>query len=216
MRSHLLAASALCLLMNTATVLAQEAQDRPPAPVSPLPEDETPQDQTDYQIPAEPAPTAAQGPAAQTPGVPATPPGAPETPSTAPATSPAASAELSQSAVEPAAGGMVPMDKYLSENGETSRQMLGERRSQLIKKPVFMPSGEEAGTIQDFVVRDGRNYALLTLPKTSDDRERDVVAPLAILSVSSGGDRVVIQAESRAELKKLPGFMPDGFQKMKL
>lgn len=202
MRTHLLAAAALCLLMNAAPVLAQTAQDRPPEPAGPTSEGETSVDQTDVQTPEEP-------------GVPATPPGAAETPST----SPAASAGASPSTVEPsvggaASGGMLPLDQYLTQSGE-SREVLGDRRRQLVDKPVVMPSGEEAGTISDFVVRDGRNYARLTLPKTPDDRERDVVAPLENLSVSPGGERVVINAQSRDELKTLTNYMPDSFQKMR-
>ena len=216
MRSHLLAATALGLLMNAAPVLAQGTQDtpsqspvgaqgRPPEPAGPLPDGQQPQDQTDYQTPAEPGQATGASPTAQTPGVPATPPGAPETPSTSPATS--------AGVVEPSAGGaMLPLEKYLTENGDDRLGTLGDRRRQLIKKPVVMPSGETAGTINQFVIRDGRNYAHLTLPKTSEDRERDVVAPLEMLSVSPDGERVVIEAQSRDELKKLPQFMSDSFQ----
>ena len=216
MRSHMLAATALGLLVNAAPVLAQGTQGtasepsvgmqgRMSRPAVPLPESEQPQDKADYQAPADPGQATGATPTAQTPGVPATPPGAPETPSTSPATS--------VGAVEPSAGGaMLPLEKYLTEDGEDRLGTLGDRRRQLIKKPVVMPSGEAAGSINEFVIRDGRNYAHLTLPKTSDDREREVVAPLEMLSVSPDGERVVIEAQSRDELKKLPQFMFDSFQ----
>lgn len=217
MHSRLLAATAVCLIASAGPVAAQGAQDttsrrqneaparvqdRPPEPANPMPEGETPPDVSDYQTPKAPGTEATPGPA---PGVPATPPGAPETPSTSPATTP--------DSLEPSAGGRLqPLEAYLDEEGESRLKAGGDRREQLVGKPVIMPSGEQAGTINEFVVRDGRNYAHLTLPKTPGDRQREVVAPYEMLSVSPQGDRVMIQAQSRDELKKLPQFLPESFQ----
>jgi len=223
MGRYLLAATAIWLAANAAPAVAQgaqdttsrqqneapvSAQDRPPEPANPLPEGEDRPDVRDYQTPAEPGKEALPGPAPGTrttrPGVPAIPPGAAETPSTPPATSPRD--------VEPSAGGGLPagyvsVEKYLEAD-------LGKRQD-LAGKPVVLPDGEQVGTINEFVVRDGRRYAHLSLSKTASDRKREVVVSLDKLYLSPDGDRVRLEAGSREELEKLPEYLPESYQSVR-
>lgn len=216
MRTYLLIATAICGFPGMALAGVQgvqdttsrqqneapvSAQERPAVPESPVPESEPPPDMRDYQAPAESSQTVTPG---ASPRVPATPPGAAETPSTSPATSP--------SNIEPSAGGAaIPpgyqrLDKIFAGRGIKLRQ--------LVKRPFVLIGGVQAGTVNEFVVRDGIKYAHLSLPKTpDDDRSREVVVGLDKIFISPDGNTIMVAGRTRKELANLPQYLPESYQK---
>ncbi|WP_310593371.1 PRC-barrel domain-containing protein [Pedomonas mirosovicensis] len=205
MRHLLLVASAVCVLSEP--VMAQGAQDttsrrQDEAPLTaqdpPVPETPGPNGTRDYQTPAGTSPvTPGTPPGVPTPepGTPKVPPGAPETPSRSPAT------------IEPSAGipqGYQPMEEFLKQDGV--------KRSQLVGRPVATLDGQQVGSISEFVSRDSRQYAHLTLDRAQDSPQQDVVISLDKLQVSQGSQTIIIEAQSRSDLEKLPKYDPDNFQ----
>lgn len=225
MRRHIMAVTAFCIFLSSAVaqvalVNAQEAQsahsrqksgapattpEPVPEPANPLPEGQAPQSQPDHQTPA--APNAIPGSTGQKPGVPLIPPGAAETPSTSPATP--------SGPVEPSATVMLSLDAYLGKSDANRGKEHGDKRRRLIGRSVLLPDGGDGGAINGFVVRNGRNLVRLALPETPNDKAREVVVPSDMLFITSDGDRVVIKAQSRDDLKNLPEFRPENYEKVK-
>lgn len=207
MQYALFAATAACALASASASLAQSV----PAPGSPqqdeapamtqeprLPENPAPDDTKDYQAPAEAGPETPRTPA----DVPPTPPGAAETPSRAPA---------DPSAIEPSAGAMEALpqgyqtvEAYLEEEGNKRRDLVG--------RPVTTLAGEKVGVLSEFVVRDSRHYAHLSLDRSGDNPAREVVVSLDKLHASKGGQAVIVNARGRSELEDLPRYDNANFQ----
>jgi len=138
-----------------------------------------------------------------TPATPATPPGAVETPSTSPATTP--------SNIEPSAGGAAIPQGYQS----LEEYLTGNRgrQKQLVKKPFVLMNGEQAGTLNEFVTRDNVHYAHLSLPETAEDRSREVVVGLDKVFISPDGNTIMVAGTTREELKNLPEYLTESYQK---
>ena len=210
MRYPLLVASAVCVLAGAPAGMAQVAQEpasrqqgetpivgQEPSP----PESPAPGDTRDYQTPAETSPIAPDTP----PGTPATPPGAPETPSRSPVTDPA---DVEPSAGAPQAAGVPPgyqtVSAYLEEEGNKRRDLVG--------RPVATLAGERVGEISEFVVRSSRHYAHLSLEGTQDSPAREVVVSLDKLHAGKGSEVVIVEVQDRSELEDLPRYDPANFQ----